>query len=167
MLHIYYGFGKGKTSTLNGSAIRAKGANFKVAVFRFLKGRETSEDNVLIQNDIFVKKIHQGTKFVIQMNENEKKLLKKYIKEEMQQIISQKNNFNFFCFDELLDLVEVKMITQEEMIDFLDNFKHAEVLMSGHYELEKVFEKADLITFYEAKKHYFNIGVKARKGIEF
>ncbi|AAT27503.1 cob(I)yrinic acid a,c-diamide adenosyltransferase [[Mycoplasma] mobile] len=166
MLHIYYGFGKGKTSTLNGSAIRAKGADFKVVIYRFLKGVKTSEDEVLEKVGIFVKKLHQGTKFVFQMNGEERLNLQTFIKKELKEIIKIKKEFNFFCFDEIIDLVEVKLITEDELISFLEHFEEYEVLLSGHYELKKLFEKADLITFYEAKKHYFEKGIQARKGIE-
>ena len=71
MIHIYYGFGKGKTSTLNGSAIRAKSAGLKVAYVRFLKGRFTSENNLLEKCGIKIENFHHTTKFTIEMNEEE------------------------------------------------------------------------------------------------
>src|SRR5437867_2325003 len=42
-LHIYYGYGKGKTTSAIGLAIRALGAGKKVAIIQFDKGYDVDE----------------------------------------------------------------------------------------------------------------------------
>ncbi|AGR40804.1 cob(I)yrinic acid a,c-diamide adenosyltransferase [Spiroplasma taiwanense] len=77
-LHIYCGEGKGKTSILNGTAIRAIGAGLKVKYIRFLKNRETSENKVLEKIGIKIENYyHFSKKFVWEMNLEEVELFKK------------------------------------------------------------------------------------------
>ena len=167
MIHIYYGFGKGKTSTLNGSILRAKGAGFNPIVFRFLKGRLTNEDKIIKSLEIPLFSSHSSTKFVIQMNEEEKEIAKNEVMNQIDQIICKSKIHDFIVLDEFLDIVYLEFITQKKMISILKKIsKTSEVLISGHYELTEVFKIADLITYYDPKKHYFN-RQKAREGIEF
>jgi cob(I)alamin adenosyltransferase len=167
MIHIYYGFGKGKTSALNGSILRAKGAGFKPIVFRFLKGRKTSEDQIIKSLDIPIYSNHPSEKFVIQMNEVEKKEAHDKIFEQLQQLQEQSKYYDFIVLDEILDIVYLKFLTQEALIKILKSInKDKEILISGHYKLDKVFEFVDLITHFESEKHYFK-KQKARKGIEY
>lgn len=169
MIQIYYGDGKGKTSCLNGSAIRAKGAGLNVIIFRFLKGIETSEDIKLKEPGIIVMKVHVGTKFVFQMKDDEKQLLKKHIAEVINFIKLNKDKYDMIILDELLDLVakNVLMTTEEEILELVNTIKDKEVLISGHTKIKKLFNQADLITKFKKEKHYFDKGVQSRKGIEF
>lgn len=169
MIHIYYGDGKGKTSTLNGSAIRAKGAGLNVKVFKFLKGVESSEDDLIRDLGIIVTKVNVGKKFVFQMNEQEKSQLKKLVDEILFYIKTNIEKFDVIILDEFLDLTakNVKMLTEDEVMEFINSIKHKEILISGHTKIKKLFKEADLITKFMKERHYFDKGVNARKGIEF
>ena len=170
MQHIYWGLGKGKTSTLNGSAIRAKGAGFNVAVFRFLKGRKTHEDDQLEKLGIPVISLHSSVKFVIEMDEKEKEQAIKDVKSTMIKILQMQEKLDMIILDEFIDLAakNVNIVSELEIIKFLEKInKRKEILMSGHTKLQNLFNKVDLITEYTPIKHYFEKGIKARKGIEF
>lgn len=169
MIQIYYGDGKGKTSALNGSAIRASGDSKRVGVFRFLKGMETSEDKALMQLGIYVEKINVGTKFVFEMNDYEKLELKKLVLDRMAFIIKNKNNYDVLVLDEFLDLAasNVSIVSAEEMNEFIDYVKDKELIISGHTKVKLLFKRADLITKLKKERHYFDLGIKARKGFEF
>jgi len=170
MTHIYWGLGKGKTSTLNGSAIRAKGAGIKVVVFRFLKGRETSEDKILKKFDINVYKDQSSEKFVIQMNEEEFKKTKEELNKTIKKLKKIFNSYEMIILDEFIDLAaeNVNLMSEDEIISIIESLgDDKEILISGHTKLEKLFKKADLITEYTPTKHYFEQGIKARKGIEY
>ena len=169
MKHIYWGLGKGKTSTLNGSAIRAMGAGMSVVIFRFLKGRETSEDALLKKLDIPIYKSQTSKKFVVQMSDEE--VIK--TKEELKLIINELKRISFsyemIILDEFIDLAakNVNLMTEDEMIKIIESLGNKEILMSGHTKLEKLFNRMDLITEYAPTKHYFEKGIQARKGIEY
>jgi cob(I)alamin adenosyltransferase len=167
MIHIYYGFGKGKTSTLNGSAVRAKSAGLKVAYVRFLKGRHTSENELLSKMGIEIENFHYSTKFTIEMSEEEFSETQKQVNKGLARLKELINNVDVLLVDEFLDLVITKLATENQIVNILKTNKTSEILISGHYKLDKIFNVADLITHYEAEKHYFDSGIKARKGIEF
>lgn len=169
MLQIYYGYGRGKTSAINGLAVRAKGAGLRVGIFRFLKGIKTAEDKPLQELGIEVKKFHYGEKFVIQMVAEEKLKARNIIKQGLDYIRLNKDNFDVICLDEILDLMDdtVAFFTADQILDFLESIKEKEILITGHKKYSKIFRKADLITFYKSEKHYFDNETKHRSGFEF
>ena len=66
-IHMYYGNGRGKTSILNGSAIRALGSNLKVLYLRFFKNRPSAEIDFFKNNNLNLKIISfykSSTKFI-------------------------------------------------------------------------------------------------------
>lgn len=169
MLHIYWGLGKGKSSTLNGMALRAKGADLKVGIFRFLKGRTSSEDDVLRRAGFSVFNFSSNDKFVRDMSPEEAFKARSEALSGLQFISFNKNKYDLIIIDELLDLCahNVNFITEDHLVQFLEVLKNKEVAISGHTHLNRVFDMADLITEYKPTKHYFEKGIKARKGIEF
>ena len=172
MLHIYYGMGKGKSSTLNGSAVRAFGSGMKVVLFRFLKGRKTSEDPMIRKIGIPVYKTQSNEKFVIQMNQEEKKATKIELDAAIKTLKSVYEEYDLIILDELLDLIvdNVALLKEEDIVELLKEIKgtaNKEVMISGHYKNENIFKLADLITYYNPERHYFEQGQQARKGIEF
>ena len=170
MFQIYYGMGKGKTSALNGAALRAFGAELKVKVYRFLKGRHSHENQVLEKVGIEVEMFHYGQKFVIQMNDEERKKAKLIAFEGMQKIIQDQHKYDVIIIDEFLDLMDetVNFCKQNDILSFIEKInKDKEIIVSGHSKYDKVFDKADLISYINPERHYFNKGVSARKGFEY
>ncbi len=166
MLHIYYGFGRGKTSTLNGTILRSIAANKSVEYFRFLKGRKTGENKELKILGVKVQNFHHTDKFTKDMTKEEKDKTREIVLEGLNKISASKADIIYL--DEFLDLVETGHATEEEMILVIQkHIKTKDVLISGHYKLEKLFALADLITHFDAEKHYFDKGVQAKKGIEY
>ncbi len=167
MLHIYYGFGRGKTSTLNGTILRTLSANISVEYFRFLKGVKTGEDPQLKKLGVEVQNFHETDKFTKDMTEEEKKRTRVTVLKGLEKIKNSKADAIFL--DEFLDLVETQHASEEEIWDAIEeHFKNGkDILISGHYKLEKFFSNADLITEFTPIKHYLDKGVKAKKGIEF
>ena len=76
---------------------------------------------------------------------------------EYQMIILDEANiatsYNLFSVDELLDFIEAKP-------------EGVELVITGRTADPRIMEKADLVTEMKEIKHYFQKGVKARKGIE-
>lgn len=168
---LYWGLGKGKTSAANGAAIRAKGAGNNVAIFRFLKGVHTSEDKLLQKSDIFVEKIHYGTKFVLQMNEEEKKRVKEVIDASIERIKAMADKFDLIVLDEVLDLCvkNVAMLESKQLETFIKELqaKKIDLILTGHEKDAIIFELADTITHFQNERHHFEKGVPARNGIEY
>ena len=151
-------------------ALRAKGADLKVGIFRFLKGRETAEDEILRGAGISVLSFHSSDKFVLQMTPEEAFKARSEAIAGMRYIAMNKKNYDMIIMDEILDLCasNVNFLTENQLIEFIESLgNEIEVVLSGHTKLNNLFDKSDLITEYTPTKHYFEKGIKARKGIEF
>ena len=79
-------------------------------------------------------------------------------------IISSKSNM--IILDEFLDVID-SFVPVDKALGILDMLNGREIVITGHKKVEKLFEKADYITFMDKIKHPYDMGVKARKGIEY
>ncbi|ATZ18438.1 cobalamin adenosyltransferase [Williamsoniiplasma somnilux] len=173
-IHIYYGTGKGKTSALNGMAIRALGNDWKVKYLRFLKNRITGELTYFTKHqdpNFTVKSFYSSSqKFIWEMNDQEREVFKKEMLLGIEELKAdlQDSTIDLLICDELLDCVINKFITEEELIEIIKTKNpHTELAISGHYISDAWIAIADLVSEVKPIKHYFDQGVMARKGIEW
>lgn len=171
-IHIYKGEGKGKTSILNGMVIRALGSNLSVYYLRFLKNRSSGEINFLSKFDnITIRSFYNSSKkFFWEMNNQEKQILKSETNQGLQYLenLSQNDNIDLIVVDEILGCIQNNLIEEQELIRILKNKKpNIEIALSGRYASFALEQVADLISEVSAKKHYFNSGQIARKGIDY
>ena len=155
MIQIYYGFGKGKTTAAIGQGIRAKGAGKSVTFVQFLKDNKSSELSVL-PFDIF--NAPDSLPF------NPGKEYQAWADSAIDYI--ENSESDIIILDEFLDVVD-SFLSVEKALDILNTLADREVVITGHKEIKELFEKADYITFMDKIKHPFDLGVKARKGIEY
>ena len=155
MIQIYYGFGKGKTTAAIGQGMRAKGAGKSVTFVQFLKDNKSSELSVL-PFDIF--NAPDSLPF------NPGKEYQAWVDSAIDYI--ENSESDIIILDEFLDVVD-SFLSVEKALDILNTLADREVVITGHKEIEELFEKADYITFMDKIKHPFDLGVKARKGIEY
>jgi cob(I)alamin adenosyltransferase len=182
-LHIYYGYGKGKTTSAIGLAIRALGAGKKVAIVQFDKGYDGNNEHYSERNiirklkeigydiDIFptgCERMNEDGTFRFkneQCDFDEAKkgldIAKKLIKDGKQDLL---------ILDESIAAVAYNLLQKsdiEELIDMFRANKKYELVMTGHKIWDELEEKADLITEMRKVKHYFDNGIPARQGIEY
>lgn len=155
MIQIYYGFGKGKTTAAIGQGMRAKGAGNTVTLVQFLKDNKSSELSVL-PFDIF------NAPDTLPFNPG--KEYQAWVDSAIDYIISSKSNM--IILDEFLDVID-SFVPADKALGILDMLNGREIVITGHKKVEKLFEKADYITFMDKIKHPYDMGVKARKGIEY
>ncbi len=171
MIHIYFGTGKGKTSILNGSVIRALGAGISVEYFRFFKNISSAEDKYLnsILKINFSSFYKSSKKFIWNMNKEEIKKLNSEtligISKFAKSIKGLENKL--VIADEILDAIINKIISDEELAFILSQKgPNVEIMMSGHILPKKCAIIANLISEVKCIKHYYNEGISIRKGIE-
>ena len=59
-------------------------------------------------------------------------------------------------------------IENEEVLNLLKTKpEEMEIILTGRYAPKELYEIADLVTEMNEIKHYYKIGVQARKGIEY
>jgi|SRR5579859_603874 len=178
-LHIYYGYGKGKTTSVIGLTIRALGAGKKVALVQFDKGYDGvnehySERKILraypnLQLLPFGKeRVLSPTAFRFK-NEpgdfEEARLALGKAKE-----LLTEGDLDLLILDEVLAAVMTKLLTQEDvmaLVDLYNKNRRCELVMTGHQVWPELVEKADLVTEMRKEKHYFDKKMPSKEGIEF
>ncbi len=179
-IQIYTGNGKGKTSAALGLLLRFLGSGGKVCLIQFDKGSPESgefysERNILralpgltlhatgCQRFDAVKKT-----FRFENNEQDLAQARQGLALARQAI---QGGFGLVVLDEILSLVMTKLVERAEVLSLLEDFQSwnrpCELVLTGHVVWPELVEKADLITEMRKRKHYFDKGEQARKGIEY
>lgn len=154
MIHIYYGFGKGKTTSAIGAGMRAYGAGKSVLLVQFLKNNKSSElkavpfDVFEAPNDI---SFHPGDDYL------------PWIKRALDFI--KKADNEVIILDECIDLIP-KFLSVHDCLDIIGS-SDKEFILTGHYHVKELIEAADYVTFFQNEKHPYDNGVQARFGVEY
>lgn len=166
-LQVYTGNGKGKTTAAIGLAIRAAGAGLKVYFGQFIKQMEYSEVNILKNIEGITWELYgtNGCIFNRPVNEQDMQGVEFGMKRAGEVIIS--GEFDVVILDEIFIPLSLGMIVEND-INELVSLKPAylELVLTGRYAPEYIIETADLVTEMKEVKHYYEQGVKSRKGIE-
>jgi cob(I)alamin adenosyltransferase len=155
MIQLFYGFGKGKTTSAIGAGMRAKGAGLSVLFVQFFKDNTSSELAVL-PFDVFPSPNQLPFNPSVESYKPWVDSALNYIKSSTCDVV---------ILDEFVDLIP-KFLSDEQAVDLLCDDKK-EYILTGHYSNNLLLEKADYVTFFENKKHPYEKGVNARKGFEF
>ena len=65
-----------------------------------------------------------------------------------------------------MDVIECGFLSEESVFEII-NSKDAEFILTGRNASDKLKDKADYITNMVKEKHPYDIGIHARKGIEY
>lgn len=153
MIHYYYGFGKGKTSSAVGAGMRAYGAGMSVLFVQFFKNDKSSERSVL---PFEVYPCPESLPF------NVGEEYKAFVEKAVEYIKTV--NCDVIILDEFADLIP-HFLSADEMKSIFSFDK--EYIITGHNYLNELGDIADYVTRFEKIKHPYDSGVPARKGIEF
>jgi len=173
-IQVYTGNGKGKTTASLGLAMRALGRNWKVLVIMFTKGGDdygelNSFRNLSpeIQNNLTI--VQAGMNRIVyahnKCEEDEKEILRGW---EIAKKAIQNDEYQLIILDEINIAIDMKFIDVDEVIEVLNNKpKSMEIVLTGRNAHKKIIEVAHLVSKIEPVKHYWDLGIVARKGIEF
>lgn len=171
LIHLYYGFGKGKTSSAIGLAVRASGHNKKVLMTSFLKDFTSGEFKAIEESHLLIDVLRHScvTKFFNQMSTEEKQITKceqaDLFLKVTEKAISEE--YDVIILDEIIDAIDLKCVNINQVINFLYNKPQGlEVVLTGHSYNKFLYEIADYVTEFISLKHPFLKGIPAREGIE-
>lgn len=172
MIHIYCGDGKGKTTAGMGLCLRAAGAGKKVLVYQFLKDNTSSERRILEQlPEIELIRGPEAMKFIFKMSPEERESMRAEYAEVLDGLSRQLEAGSLAAevifLDEVLYAVSREMVDEAKLLDLLKKGGDREWILTGRYTGGPLFEAADYISEIHKKKHPFDDGIAARKGIEF
>ena len=164
MLHIITGDGKGKTSSAVGMAVRMSGYSKKILFAQFLKGSDSGEINILKSLDnITVMRLSKDYGFLNTMSDTEKETVKKAHNQMLNYALN--NSFDMIILDEVISSMNFKVLDTELLYNILK--KNCEKVLTGRDPDKKLIECADYISEIKKIRHPFDIGISARKGVEF
>jgi len=172
LTHLYYGDGKGKTTAALGLALRAAGCGQSVVIVQFLKDWQCGELNSLefLPNITVLRGKAPGGMFVRDMSDAQKAETKaihdKNLSDAM--IMQKSGRCDLLILDEAIDAYVLGVLDAGLFMGLLDNKPEAlELVITGHKPDEKLLERADYVTEMVKHKHPYDIGVSARRGVEF
>ena len=171
LIHIYCGDGKGKTSSAVGLAVRAAGCKKKVLFARFLKNENSGELNILDSiSDIEVLHLEKSYGFYKTLTEKEKKEVKKLYEALWNEVLRKVSggSYDVLVMDEFMAAYNYGLIPNEDAITFLkEKPERMEIVLTGRNPDERLIELADYVSEIKKRKHPFDRGIYARKGIEY
>ena len=178
-IHVYYGYGKGKTTCCMGLAVRALGAGKRVAIVQFDKGYDGevehySERNILRGLDGIglyptgCERMNPDGSFRFGAEEQDLEEAGRGI--EIARDLVAHGQQDLLVLDEILAAVAYQLLEPEAVIALLDAYdadRRCELVLSGHKVWDALVERVDLVTEMRKVKHYYAKGTPARLGIEF
>lgn len=175
MVQVFWGNGKGKTTSALGTGVRACGNGFKVFLVQFMKnGADSLEEQIpgeilSIQNinNFNYKRFGMDGWVVGKPTEGQIescRIALKFVKDML-----NSEEADIVIADEILYAVQLGLLTEDEIIDLIKSKpQRKELILTGSHEpFEKIFENVDLVSEVKKIKHPYDKGILARKGVEF
>jgi cob(I)alamin adenosyltransferase len=167
MIQVYTGNGKGKTTAALGLAIRAAGAGKSVYIGQFIKGREYSELKSLRKfKNIKVEQFGRGC--FIKRNPSLKDIELACAGLKKIEEVCSKEKPGLIILDEINVALDLGLLKPKDVLSLIKSVpRDIEVVLTGRNAPGQILKAADLVSEIKEIKHYFQKGLKARKGIEY
>ena len=173
-IQVYTGDGKGKTTASLGLILRALGRGWNILMVMFTKGGSNYGElksflnlSSVIKNKLTI--INAGLDRVVyssNISQEDKNEIQKGWEVAKKALLS--GEYQMIVLDEINIVIDLNLIDKKEVLDFLDKKpKEMEIVLTGRNACQEIIEKAHLVSEIKPIKHYWDIGVQARKGIEY
>ena len=166
-VQVYTGNGKGKTTAALGLALRAAGAGMRVFIGQFIKEERASEQKALerFTDLISVRRFGHGLCITRKPAKEDIDAALEGMKEAEEALLS--GRFDLVILDEINVAVSLGLVRVEDVLRLIEARPPTiELVLTGRGADERVTAIADLVTEMRDVKHYWDKGVKARRGIE-
>jgi cob(I)alamin adenosyltransferase len=171
LIHLYTGDGKGKTTAALGLLLRAHGHGMRTVLVQFMKGRDTGEINALkALGGVTILRHTRDLGFYQFASEQDKAEIYRQNNDCLTE--SYRLATEFLC--DLLVLDEICSAYNCGALDarladklILNKPEGLELVLTGRNAPARFFDAADYVTEFALRKHPYNNGIAARKGVEF
>jgi cob(I)alamin adenosyltransferase len=169
LIQVYTGDGKGKTTCALGLAFRAIGQGFRVFMVQFLKSGDTGEVEAArrLAPDFTIHSF--GVKGFPKLSDPDPQTRER-VREAftLAREVILAGDHDLVILDEINLSLTYGLVPLPEMLEVLrQRPPHVEVVLTGRAAPPELVECADLVTEMRPVKHYFEAGIKARRGIEW
>jgi len=168
LVQVYTGNGKGKTTAALGLALRAVGHGMKVLMIQFMKGNQYGEleSAKKLSPCLIIKQVGRET-FISKSNPDPKDLQLAQEGFLMAKKAIQDKEYDIVILDEINLAIDYGLIPVKDLLQLMDSKPETvELILTGRNVRREILERADLVTEMVDRKHYYDRGVPARKGIE-
>jgi len=171
LIHVYYGYGKGKTTAALGLALRAAGSGMKVVIVQFLKDSNTCELSALkLIPNITVLRGTAAKVFACDMTPEQLERTREIHNGNLKKALSivDSGRCGLLILDEALDAYQQELLDRGAFLEFVRHKPETlELVITGHKPEPAIIDCADYVTEMVKIKHPYDRGVSGRRGIEF
>lgn len=170
LLHVYTGDGKGKSTASMGLATRMLGYDKPVLIIQFMKQPNSGELVSLKKLGAVIFPAPAMTKFSYQMDEEELQKAADDMRNAISSMIDKINEMKpaLTVMDELAVAMAYSLVPKAEGFRLIDAaLQYGDAVVTGRSAGEDLMEKANYVSVITPKKHPFDEGIPARKGIEW
>lgn len=169
---VYTGKGKGKTTAALGIVLRAYGYKKKICMIQFIKGSWHYGEMISskkLEPEFEMIAVGKGFVGIIDdknPREDHEKIANEAIKICKSKIESGK--YDIIILDEVNYAINLGLIKLEDVVNLIKSKPfNLDLILTGNYAKNEIIELADLVTEMKEIKHPFQLGKKAKKGIDF
>ncbi len=176
LIQVFWGNGKGKTTSALGTALRACGNGYFIHLVQFMKNG-AGDAEIEIPGEIKAlekfpnfsfKRFGAGSWIIGKPKEHHIKAVEEAF-EYLENCFQR--DYDIIIADELLYAIQLNLLDEQKILSLIDKvkskYKKEFILTGSHIPFPKIFEKADLVTEVKKIKHPYDSGILARKGIEY
>ena len=169
LIHIYCGDGKGKTTAALGLALRAAGSGRRVLLLQFFKDGKSSEFTALAHVPrIEVVPQTRAFGFSWTLSEEERAEARAYYSGLLEEAFRKSADFDLLVLDEAMSACTTEAIDEAHLLALLaEKPVELEVVLTGRNPSQALMDAADYVTEMKKRKHPYERGIAARKGIEY
>ena len=169
MIHIYCGDGKGKTTAAMGLAVRMAGRGKTVLIGQFFKDGSSGEIQALkTLSGIETFHCHTVPGLFSRMTEEQRAQAKTDYTAYLLDLLKKGPDADLLVLDEAISALNRGIIPAEPLLSYLQTQGQTqEIVLTGRNPKEEMLALADYVTEMVKRKHPFDQGVKARRGVEF
>lgn len=162
------GDGKGKSSSAFGVAMRARARDWPVAVVQFLKSDDWVTGEQLMADRIGVDLWSLGDGFTWDSDDLTKDEAEAREAWRHGKAVVESGDYRLVIFDEITYPLNWGWIDAEEVeATFRNRPEGVSLVLTGRDAPEWLIDLADTVTVMENRKHAYEQGIAAKKGIDF
>lgn len=168
-VHVYTGSGKGKTTAALGLALRAMGHGLRVFVVQFLRGEHGAGERAVAERLVPLLEIRPMGREAAVDPEALDPVDVKWASDglALAQNALRKGRWDVVILDDINRAVHYGLLHVDQVLELLDGRPPTvELVLTGRDAHPELVAAADLVTEMTQIKHYHDMGVAPREGIE-
>lgn len=170
LIQVYTGNSKGKSTAAFGLALRAVGHGFHVLIVQFMKGSTYyGELSAFKRLEPECRIEHFGRTGWVKKGEAQPEDIaeaRKALARAEELMLS--GDWDIIVLDEINNALWFDLLSLDEVMAFIaEKPEHVELILTGRNAPEALKHAAQLVTEMVEIKHPYQIGINARKGIEY